>query len=132
MAKDTKPTKTEQDEPTPLTQVERATFQATLAADPVDGKKYTKAELDGRKAAKQALLADEDPKARFKRLSTARLNQALDVINLLGNLSGPNYDYSEAQVAFIRNKLHADTDKAMDRFKPKVAKEDKELVEIPD
>lgn len=94
--------------------------------------KLSDKEKEARKAAKQAILEGEDTKARFKRLSTARLNAALDVIALIGNLSGPNYDYSDAQVAFIRGKLHADVDKAMDRFKPKVAKEDKELVEIPD
>jgi len=94
--------------------------------------KLTQAERDARKAAKQAILEGEDAKSRFKRLSTARLNAALDVIALIGNLSGANYDYSEAQIAFIRDKLHSDVNKAMDRFKPKVAKEDKEVVEIPD
>lgn len=132
MAQAKKTPETEEVELVPLTPVQIDNFRHLLAADPADGKKYSQAELDARKAAKQALLADEDPKTRFKRLSTARLNQALDVISLLGNLSGPNYDYSEAQITFIRGKLHSDVDKAMDRFKPKVAKEDKELVEIPD
>jgi len=132
MAKANKTPETETEAPPPLTDAQKAGFNATLNADPADGKKYTDKELEARRAAKAALLADEDGKTRFKRLSTARLNAALDVISLLGNLSGPNYDYSEAQVSFIRQKLHNDVDKAMDRFKPKVAKEDKETVEIPD
>lgn len=132
MAQAKKDPEAEAPTPVPLTEAQKAAFNAILSAEPADGKKYTEMELNARKGAKQSLLADEDPKTRFKRLSTARLNQALDVISLIGNLSGPNYDFSEAQISFIRGKLHADVDRAMDRFKPKVAKEDKELVEIPD
>jgi hypothetical protein len=103
-----------------------------LEKGPADDIKFSEAERDARKAAKQELLASEGPKDRFKRLSTARLNEALDVIALIGNLSGPNYDFSEAQVAFIRDRLHKDVDKAMDRFKPRDKEASKEKVEIPE
>lgn len=131
MAKDQTKPSAEGEERAPLTDAQKAAYQATLDAGPKDEKKFTDAERDARKAAKQALLEDENPKTRFARLSYARLNAALDVIVLLGNLSGPNYEYSEAQVDFIRAQLHKGVDRAMDRFKPK-DKPSRERVEIPE
>jgi hypothetical protein len=138
MAKD-QPTPAKGDQPetevterVPLSDADRAKYTAILAAGPKNGEKFSDAEIQARKEAKSAILADEDNKAKFKRLSTARLNAALDVIALIGNLSGPNYEYTQAQVDFIRARLHIDVDKAMDRFKPKVPTAERETVEIPD
>ena len=44
----------------------------------------------------------EDPRARFTRLATARVNKALKAIALVGNLSErSNYSYSDSDVTRI-------------------------------
>lgn len=100
------------------------------AADPRP--KMTEEEKQARRDQKRAILDTEDSKARFKRLAQDRLEKALDGIALIGNLSGPNYEYSDGQVKFIRDKLEAEVTKACDRFKPKTPKDEREKVEIPE
>jgi hypothetical protein len=129
MANENKPE--DKEAPEPMSEEERSRLTTLLSSGPKNGEKFTDAERDARKAAKQSLLANEGAKDRFQRLSTARLNEALDVIALIGNLSGPNYEYTDKQVAFIRERLHRDVDKACDRFKPREKDAPKERVEIP-
>lgn len=127
-----KPATEPRPEPVQISDERRAELTALLSQGPKDDKKFTTAERDARKAAKQELLSSEGPKERFKRLSTARLNEALDVIALIGNLSGPNYEFSQVQIDFMRDQLMKGVNKAMDRFKPKDKEAEKERVEIPD
>ena len=127
-----KPTQETETAPIEMSDARRGELADLLARPPADGVKYTDEEREARKAAKQELLSAEGPKERFRRLSNARLNNALDEIALIGNLSGPNYEYTEAQISFIRARLHSDVDKALDRFKPRENTGAKERVEIPE
>ncbi|MCP3678954.1 MAG: hypothetical protein GY782_01120 [Gammaproteobacteria bacterium] len=44
---------------------------------------------------------NETPKAAFARLSTKRTNKALHAIGLVGQTSGPSYEYTEVQTNAI-------------------------------
>ena len=59
---------------------------------------------------------DETPEARFKRLGTKRIRAAVKRIQLVGNLSGPGYYYTPAQVDTLRKALQDGVDSAMARF----------------
>ena len=56
-------------------------------------------EKDSKKA--QAGGPEETPEQKFKRLATARVNNALKKIKLIGNLSAPSYKYTEEEIAKI-------------------------------
>jgi phage repressor protein C with HTH and peptisase S24 domain len=65
---------------------------------------------------KRAPVAYVDNAHRFKVLGKKRLNKALKVISLIGNLSGSGYQFTEEQVAKIKSELHKAVDSAMARF----------------
>ena len=44
---------------------------------------------------------EETPEQKFKRLATARVNNALKKIKLIGNLAAPSYRYTEEEIAKI-------------------------------
>jgi len=44
---------------------------------------------------------EETPEQKFKRLATARVNNALKKIKLIGNLSAPSYKYTDEEIAKI-------------------------------
>lgn len=44
---------------------------------------------------------EETPEQKFKRLATARVNNALKKIKLIGNLSAPTYKYTDEEIARI-------------------------------
>ncbi len=48
---------------------------------------------------------DETPEQKFKRLATARVNNAIKKIKLIGNLSAPAYKYTDEEVAKIIHGL---------------------------
>ncbi len=52
-------------------------------------------------------VANETPEEKFKRLATARVNNALDKIRLVGNLGGPGYRYTDEQAKVIIDNLKA-------------------------
>lgn len=58
----------------------------------------------------------------FKRLGTARMNAALHKIRLLGNLSA--YEYTDMQVARMREALNDALDQAFKRFSKQKDKDD--------
>lgn len=61
---------------------------------------------------------DNETKAEtFQRLANKRVNNALDKIRLIGNLSSANYEYTEEQVNKIEDALRMATDRIMDKFR---------------
>lgn len=48
---------------------------------------------------------EETPEQKFKRLATARVNNALKKIKLIGNLAAPAYKYTEEEIAKIIQSL---------------------------
>ena len=53
----------------------------------------------------QAAGQEETPEGKFKRLATARVNNAMKKIKLIGNLSAPAYKYTEEETAKIIQSL---------------------------
>jgi len=53
----------------------------------------------------QAGGPEETPEGKFKRLATARVNNAMKKIKLIGNLSAPAYKYTEEEIAKIIQSL---------------------------
>jgi len=58
----------------------------------------------------------ETPEDKFKRLATLRVNNALDKIRLIGNLSSPDYRYGPEQVQRIIESLRAAVQEVENRF----------------
>jgi hypothetical protein len=58
----------------------------------------------------------ETPNERFLRLANHRLPIAVKRIKLLGNLSGPAYEYTPEQVSVLFNILQTALDKARAGF----------------
>lgn len=58
----------------------------------------------------------KDNADRFKQLAKKRVSKALKQIHLIGNLSGSGYEYTDEQVAKIREALTDAVDSAMKRF----------------
>lgn len=59
---------------------------------------------------------DENRRQRFERIMTARMNRVLNSIRLLGNLASPAYDYSEQDVAVVKQAIEEQLTKSMGRF----------------
>ena len=53
---------------------------------------------------------------KFVRLAEQRMGNALKYIGLVGNLAGPGYDRTDAQVEQILTALQEAVDKVKDRF----------------
>lgn len=53
---------------------------------------------------------------RFQRVAEARVNKIIKMMRLLGNCSGPVYEYTDDQVAQIFNALQTELDNAKERF----------------
>lgn len=56
---------------------------------------------------------------RFKRIGTKRVNAAIRQIQLLGNLSSPNYDCEPHDLALMRDAIIHELDMAVARFTPR-------------
>ncbi len=67
--------------------------------------------------------AAETPEQKFKRLATARVNNALKKIKLIGNLAAPAYRYGEEEVAKIIQNLKFAVEEVEARFKKGKKKE---------
>lgn len=63
----------------------------------------------------------EDSRGRFTRIGKRRMEQALNSIRLLGNLSSPNYACSEQDIAKMRAVLIRTMDETFARFTPRIA-----------
>lgn len=61
--------------------------------------------------------ADETPEQKFKRLATARVNNALKKIKLIGNLAAPAYRYTEEEVTKIIQNLKFAVEEIEAKFK---------------
>ena len=66
---------------------------------------------------------NETPEERFRRLATTRVNNALDKIRLVGNLSGHGYKYTDEQARKILESLTTAVKDVEDKFN-KVTKKD--------
>ena len=75
--------------------------------------------------AEEKNVANETPEEKFKRLATLRVNNALDKIRLIGNLSGPGYKYSDEQLTTILEGLRAAVAEVEGRFSKSAKKESK-------
>jgi hypothetical protein len=53
---------------------------------------------------------------KFRRLATARLTKARKAILVIGNLSGPGYEFTDEQVAKIFDTLAGDVGDTRERF----------------
>ena len=70
--------------------------------------------MAGRK--KNVAVENETDAQRFVRLAEQRMGNALKYIGLVGNLAGPGYDKTDAQVEQILTALQEAVDKVKDRF----------------
>ena len=61
----------------------------------------------------------ESRRARFQRVAEARANKIIKMIRLLGNCSGPVYEYTDDQVTQIFTVLQTELDNAKERFAQK-------------
>lgn len=59
----------------------------------------------------------EHPATRFKRVGNARLNKALDAIELVGNLTGPTYESTPEQIDTIQATLEDEVARAVDKLR---------------
>lgn len=66
--------------------------------------------------AETVTLIPEDPRDKFERLVTSRMNRVLNSIRLIGNLANPSYDWTPADLQAIRTAIADELNKAMTRF----------------
>lgn len=59
---------------------------------------------------------EETPEQKFKRLATARVNNALKKIKLIGNLSAPSYKYTEEEIGKIMQGLKSAIEEVEAKF----------------
>lgn len=62
----------------------------------------------------------ETKRERFERMALPRVNRALDSIRLIGNLSGPVYEHTQADLDQIKEALIEAIGEAMERFEKPV------------
>lgn len=72
--------------------------------------------MENEKESMKAAGPEETPEQKFKRLATARVNNAIKKIKLIGNLSAPAYRYSEEEVAKIIQGLKFAVDDVEAKF----------------
>jgi hypothetical protein len=65
----------------------------------------------------------ESRRERFERLGKSRMHRVLNTIRLLGNLSTPNYQWSEADIEMMRKAIDQTTEKTFSKFKRQKYKE---------
>jgi CHASE1-domain containing sensor protein len=71
-----------------------------------------------KKAAKTVkAIKEETARQRFVRLVNPRMNAAIKRIQLVGNLSASQYDFSEADVNAIEIALHTEVEAVLNRFR---------------
>lgn len=61
-------------------------------------------------------IQEETRRQKFERLALARVTKAMKSISLIGNLSSPNYHYSDEDVQRIREALVGAIDATLGRF----------------
>jgi hypothetical protein len=62
---------------------------------------------------------NETRRDRFKRIGERRMTEVLGKIALLGNLSSPAYDVTEADIVAMRETMHHAIEAAFARFTPR-------------
>lgn len=71
----------------------------------------------------RTIMANETNAEKFTRLANKRVNNALQKIGLIGNLSATQYEYTDDQIKTIEVALFGAVDTAMSGFnKAKIAK----------
>lgn len=66
---------------------------------------------------------DETKADKFRRLGQQRVTKAVKAITVIGNLSGAGYEYTETQIAAIKDALSFAVSNTLARFQPKQKKE---------
>ena len=79
--------------------------------------------MENEKKNAKAASPDETPEQKFKRLATARVNNALKKIKLIGNLAAPAYRYGEEEVTKIIQNLKFAVEEVEAKFKKGKKKE---------
>lgn len=75
------------------------------------------------------LVMAEDKKLRFKRLAEARTEKALNMIDLIGNLSNKSfYSYTDEEVDTIFNEIERVAKENRQRFKKTSSKKGRKFV----
>lgn len=74
------------------------------------------------KKSRTATPKDETKAQKFSRLASMRVTAAIKKISLIGNLAGPGYEYTPAQLANIRTHLGKATEEALVKFDKTAAK----------
>jgi len=70
----------------------------------------------------------ESKSAKFKRLASKRVVNAISKVELIANLAAPSYEYTPEEVAKILNALQGSVDKVKAAFsKQKIEKTDFKL-----
>ena len=65
--------------------------------------------MTDKKAAKEAVPADESKEARFKRVAERRVNKAIGALRVLRGVSDPDrYEYTDAQAGKIAGAITAE------------------------
>ena len=59
----------------------------------------------------------ESKHEKFKRLATARANRILNNLRKLGNLSSPNYEYTDSEIEKIFSVIEKTTSETRGKFK---------------
>ena len=59
----------------------------------------------------------ESRRERFERLGKSRMRRVLNTIRLLGNLSTPNYQWSDGDIELMRKAINETADKTFAKFK---------------
>jgi len=71
----------------------------------------------------RTIMANETNAEKFTRLANKRVNNALQKIGLIGNLSAAQYEYTDDQIKTIEAALFSAVDTALSGFnKAKIAK----------
>ena len=81
-------------------------------------------------AGKKKSNAEETKSAKFSRLASARVGNAVKQIELVGNLAGPGYEYKPEQVKKIIDLLNGAVAKTQEMFKTGGAKSAKQGITI--
>lgn len=77
--------------------------------------------LGGSKRGRKPPPPGETKRGKFLRVGASRMNNALYYVELIGNLSHPDYQWTDEDVAKMRQALLDKIDETFKRFAPKVA-----------
>jgi hypothetical protein len=83
------------------------------------------AKAQARKVGRKPPPENETRRDRFQRIGQRRMNDVLQRIRLLGNLSSPQYEYNMTDISQMRATVQGALEDALARFQPRKAAERK-------